>query len=390
MPMKRLAVLTVSLLLLLSGCIPNAQKQEEVIQKDDETKEIAIIPKYKLGDQYYRTILPFKPSGARGLVVSNLHTRYDIQEFETGLMRIAQRTFDPNKYLFQEGQKLDKETVRAWLNRKYTDKQLKEQNISETNNLGLNPTDDGGGDIVERNKKNPIYLAHILEHNYLLKDGDNVSLSGVVIGLALNSVHYYQKEQYGATYSETIPFAEMESEGKKIAEEVIKRLRKMDGLQDVPITIALFQQQSSTSVVPGNFFAFATSPKGKAKLDKWEKINEKYYLFPSREAEKDHLSDVTPFINFKEDVETYFPNFTAVVAKAFYYENQLHELTIDIPIQFYGKSEAIGFTQYVTGLVMKHFPAHVTVQVNITSINGAEALIVRQREADEPYVHIYH
>lgn len=387
--MRRLAIMTVALFLFLTGCIPHSQKEEEVIQENDELQETAIIPKYKLGEQYYRTILPFKPSGARGLVVSNLHTRYDILEFETGLMRLAQQSFDPDKYLFQEGQKLDKETVRAWLNRKYTEKQLKSRNLNEAQNLGLNPIDDEVGNIAERNKKNPIYLAHILEHNYLLKDGENVSLSGVVIGLALNSVHYYQKEQYGATFSEDIPFNVMESEGKKIAGEVLKRLRQMEGLEDVPITIALFKQQSSTSVVPGNFFTYAHAPKGKAKLDKWEKTNEKYYLFPSREAEKDHLKDVTPFLNFKKDVEDYFPNFNAVVGKAFYFENQLQELNIEIPIQFYGKAEAIGFTQYVTGLVMKHFPLYMTVQVSVTSIDGAEALIVRNRDEEEPFVHIY-
>ena len=79
------------------------------IKRDSEEK--AIIPKYKISDEYYRTIFPFKASEARGLVVNNLNTRYDIIEFETGLMRVAQNTFEPDKYLFQEGQYLKKETV---------------------------------------------------------------------------------------------------------------------------------------------------------------------------------------------------------------------------------------------------------------------------------------
>ena len=48
-------------------------------------------------------------------------------------------------------------------------------------------------------------MAHILEHDYLIKgDNEKVSLGGIVIGLALNSVHYYQKEQYGATFETKI------------------------------------------------------------------------------------------------------------------------------------------------------------------------------------------
>lgn len=374
---------------VLTGCLPNLQKQEEVIQEDADSKETAIIPKYQLGEQYYRTILPFKPSGARGLVVSNLHTRYDIKEFEMGLMRLAQGTFNPDKYLFQEGQKLDKDTVKSWLNRKYTSKQLKARDMNESQNLGLNPTDDEEGDIQERNEKSPIYLAHILEHNYLIKDKDSVNLGGIAIGLALNSVHYYQKEAFGATFEHKIPSKEMEKEGKKIAEEVVRRIRKMDGMESVPIVIALFEQKSSNSVVPGNFFAVTHAQKGKTKLDKWEKVNEKYYLFPSKQAETEHLTDVTQFLSFKKDVEEYFPNYNAVVGKAFYIGNQIQHLTIDIPIQFYGKAEAIGFTQYVTGLVMKHFHSYLNVEVNISSINGPEALIVRDPNEEEPYVHIY-
>jgi protein involved in sex pheromone biosynthesis len=388
---RKLSVIALSLVLLLTACAPNFQKQEEVVQETDNSKkEKAIIPKYKISENYYRTIMPFEPSKARGLVVNNLNTRYDISEFETGLMRLAQNTFDPEKYVFKEGQYLDRKTVQLWLNRKYTPEQLKEEKLSEDENIGLNPLDDGKGDIKERNNRNPIYLAHILEHNYLVQgEKDTYHLGGVVIGLALNSVHYYQTEQFGATFEKNIPHAELEREGKKIAEEVVKRLRKMDELKDVPIMIGLFEQESRSSVVPGNFFAYTTVQKGSAEISGWEKVNEDYMLFPSPEAEEKHRDDWTMFQNFKQDVEKYFPNFNGVIGKAFYVEGQLQELNIDIPIQFYGKAEAVGFSQYVTGLVMEHFPDYISVSVNITSVNGPEALIVRKAEQDEPFVHIY-
>jgi len=386
-------VLSIALfsVLLLSGCAPNFQKQEEVVQDQKESDEKAIIPKYKISDDYYRTILPFKSSEARGLVVNNLNSKYDLNEFETGLMRVAHNTFDPDKYLFQEGQYLKADTVRLWLNRKFTPAQLEAKELKESQNIGLNPIDDEQGSIEERNEKSPIYLAHILEHNYLVK-GDNgkVSLGGVVIGLAMNSIHYYQKEQYGATFETKISKETMETEGKKIAEEVVKRLRKIDGLKEVPITVALFQQEKRTSVVPGNFFTYSTAGKGSSELGDWKAIDEKYILFPSSEATEQHRDDATSFSNFKQDVETYFPNFNGVVGRAFYAGGHLQELNIDIPIQFYGKSEGIGFTQFVTGKVMEHFPDYISVQVNISSVNGPEALIVKDVDQKEPFVHIYH
>ncbi|WP_053364911.1 CamS family sex pheromone protein [Bacillus sp. FJAT-27245] len=387
--MRKLTIALLSLSLLLGACAPNFQKRDEVVDQPKNTKEKAIIPKYKISDKYYRTLLPFEPSGARGLTVNNLNTRYDINEFEMGLMRVSQNTFDPDQYVFREGQILKRKTVEAWLKRKYTKKQLEELKMKEEDNLGLNPIDEGVGDIESRNKKSPIYLAHLLEYDFLVKgDNDKYKLGGAAIGIALNSVHYYQKERYGDTFHVNIDRQVMEREGKKIAQEVLKRLRAMDEFRNIPITIALFEQASIESVVPGNFFAYTTVKQG-ADIDKWEKFNEKYYLFPSKDARDNYREDAIAFDNFKQDVEKYFPNFNGVVGKAHYVDGQLKELSITIPIQFYGKAEGIGFTQYVTGLVMEHFPKYISVSVSVTSVNGPESLIVRKADKDEPFVYIY-
>lgn len=391
--MKKWLILTAVSAFLLSACAPNFEQEENVIQEnEDDTTEKAIIPKYNISDDFYRTIMPFEPSEARGQVVNNLNTRFDINEFETGLMRVAQNSFDTDKYVFREGQYLDTATVSSWLARQYTNEQLKELKMDPEENLGLNPVDPGKGDVHQRNKENPIYLAHILEHNYLQevsgKEG-TYQLGGIVIGLAMNSVHYYEEVAFGDTYKKNIERKVLEAQGKKIAQEVVNRLRAMEDLADVPITIALFEQESRSSVTPGNFFAYAEIPRGSSNISSWEKVTEKYVLFPSADAEKDFREESTWFSNFKQDVEEYFPNYNGVVGKGFYKDDQLQELNISIPIQFYGKSEAIGFTQYVTGLVMEHFPDYISVQVSISSVNGQESLIVRKPNQDEPFVHVY-
>lgn len=89
--MKRLAITLFLLVFVLSGCTPNLDKQEEIVQENDEKEEKAIVPKYQISESYYRTITPFKPSGARGMVVENLNSRYDSDEMEEGLLRIAQK-----------------------------------------------------------------------------------------------------------------------------------------------------------------------------------------------------------------------------------------------------------------------------------------------------------
>ncbi len=384
--MRKLGLLALSLVFLLSACAPNFQKQNEEVQTKEKAKGKAIIPKYNISDNYYRTILPFKPGEARGLVVNNINTRYDLNEFEMGLMRIAQNSFDTEKYYFREGQEIKGKTIKLWLNRQYTDAQLKENGIKASDNIGLNPVNTS----ASGEPSSPIYLAHVLEHDYLTKDDKgNVSLAGMTIGLALNSIFYYQTVKDGPVYEKKITFAEMDKEGKKIAEEVVKRIRATKGLSDIPITIALFEQQSKSSVIPGRFFTYSTVDKGSSSLNDWEKVNEKYYLFPSTDAENDHRDDAIAFLNFKQDVEEYFPNFNGVIGRAFYADDQLQNLNITIPIQFYGKTEGIGFTQYVTGLVMEHFPKYLSVSVSVTSVDGPEALIVKKANETEPFVYIY-
>ncbi|WP_019243697.1 MULTISPECIES: CamS family sex pheromone protein [Bacillus] len=392
--MKKLSLIGLALLLLLSGCAPKYDSQDTNVKKTDDDKEKAIIPKYQISENYYRTILPFEASKARGQTVSNLNSRYDVNEMEMGLMRIAQQKFSPDDYVYKEGQFLSAKTVNKWLQRKYTKEQFaekmkKDKELEESDNLGLNPIDPGKGDIVKRNEDNPLYLAHILEQDYMVKKSDDkVGLAGVVIGLALNSVHYYQKEQYGDVFEVKIPEDKMIEEGKKIADEVLERLRKKDGLKNVPITIALYKQAEKSSVVPGNFVAYTNVGEGSNQISSWKNVNEKYYLFPNDQTKEKYRDDHSTYIKFKEDVEKYFPNFSGVVGRGYYIDDQLQEMKIEIPIQFYGKSEAIGFTQYVTGLVMEYFPSYVSVEVTVTSVNGVESLIVRKANEKEPFVHI--
>lgn len=385
--MRKILVATCSLILLLSACTPSFDKKEEVVQETENTKEKAIIPNYKISDSYYRTILPFKPGEARGLVVENVNTRFDINEFETGLMRMAQDSFPSDKYYFQEGQYIDGDTIRSWLKRKLTDEQLAKED-KNFKNIGLNPANPGKGTLEAQNKKNPIYLSHILEHNYLVKKDDKVQLGGVVIGLSLNSVHEYVQEK-GYPREVKIEDKEIEKHGKEIAKEVLSRIRKIDGLENVPIVIALFKQEASNSITPGSFFAKANITGNDNRIDTWKQVDEEYFVFPSTEAMGNYREDALRFDAFKANIEKYFPNYTGVIGKGFYQDSHLQSLSIQIPMQFYGKAEAIGFTQYVTGLVMEQFPTYMAIEVYISSVRGPESIIVRDAGEEKPFVHIY-
>ncbi|PKC51084.1 hypothetical protein RhiirA1_484593, partial [Rhizophagus irregularis] len=52
-------------------------------------------------------------------------------------------------------------------------------------------------------------------------------------------------------------------------------------------------------------------------------------------------------------------------------------------------TEIIGFTQFLSGVMMNQLPNDVDIEVNITSVNGTEALILKEANEKEPFVHIY-
>jgi protein involved in sex pheromone biosynthesis len=367
-------------LTLLGGCIPSLTNDTEVVKETEKNDvEKTIIPSMQLSDQYYRTLLPYEQSASRGLIVSNVHSKYDVKEVENGLIRLSQRSFSTDDYFFQEGQTLDTDTLRLWLAR------------SSQDELGLNPPTKKEMTPEQRATQAPIYLSHIVEQNYLVETDDKtVRLGGISIGLALNSIYYYQKEDFGATYEQPIPQDEIKKNGKKMANEIVKRLRAIEGLEKVPITVGLFKQESRNAIVPGSYFAYGTAAEGKGNIAEWTPLNEEYVLIPAPlAADEKYREAANAFAKFKQDVDKYFSNFTSVVGTGFYQDDQIKNLNIDIPVQLYGTAEIIGFTQYMAGLVMQHFPASLQVEVSVTSINGPEALVIKKADDKEPYVHIY-
>ena len=92
----------------------------------------------------------------------------------------------------------------------------------------------------------------------MVKDGDNLKLSGMIIGVAMNTQDEYQKEQYGATYTQNISEADRVAYGKKVAAQILKQVREQKGVSDdTPIVIAMYansqaDSQSALKYLPSN------------------------------------------------------------------------------------------------------------------------------------------
>lgn len=396
--MKKIALAILSLGLLVGGCSAGADKDEKVAEKSGKAKEQSVVPKYAISDEYYKTTIPFDGGNARGLVVQGLNSRLDIDEFETGLMRIAKESFNTKDNFLKGGSALDTQVIQMLVKRKRTDAEQKEledklkKDAVKFPNIGLNPALGTGSESLEvKNKKNPIYISNILEHDYYVKKGDNSEERvGMVVGLAMNSVQYFN-EEHGYPREAVIPDEKMLAEGKKMAQEILKVIhQKQPDTKNIPITFAIYRQSPKSSLVPGNFVSYANVEKGSETVEDWKQINEKYYLFPSEQAKTDNKrEDLARVSNFKAKLSDYFQgDYTAVIGTGMYRDDELREMKLDIPVQFNGKAEIIGFTQYVAGLVMEYFPNYMKVQVTIKSVERPEAIIIREAKQDEPLVKI--
>lgn len=383
---KRLAILFIIFLLLLSACSPQFKEDEDQVidhSLEEGAPETAIIPHHSLEEDNYRVVIDSNLSKARGVITNQIGNRLDIDELEEGLQRHSKSAFDPSTHYFQEGQYIEKNVLFDWLERK---------DSAEEDSQGLNPEIGDESSKEEQEKENPKYLSHILEQNYLTKKGEEaVELAGVSLGIAMKSVYRFQTEIGGPYHYEEIPQKEMMKEAESIVAEVIQRVRQIEGLENVPLMIAIYREAPQNSLVPGNFVAKTLVPGDKASVDDWETIDEEYVLFPSGYAEKTYPDISANIVDFEADISNYFPNYVSVIGKGFYQNGELQKLTLEIPVAFYGKAELVGFTQYAYGLILSGFQNHYDIEVKVTSGSGTkqEALIFREAGEDEGFVHIY-
>jgi protein involved in sex pheromone biosynthesis len=318
----------------------------------------------------------YKTSKARGLTKDQNTNGSNLKSFESGLQTISQKQFATDDYIFQEGQYLKKTTAQNWLDRK-----------SKSNASGLNPEDNGQTDA---DKRNPDYLQAIEEQDYMTQDGNNLKLGGMTIGLAMNQVDYYQKEEYGATYETKISHDKMVSEGKSMADQVVSRMRKTEGVGNVPIVIALYEQATNDSLVGGTFFAYGISKDGGKTINEWHDVNEANYVLPVvGSAKSGNSSDADSFTNFKNNVQSFFPNLSGVTAQTHYKDGNLSGMNITINTQFYSETEIKSFTQYLVTAANKYLPSEAAIEITVQSTDGTQAFVARKAGEKSFYSHVF-
>ncbi len=387
-------LLTGATLLLLAAC-DGANEAEISEQMGESTleNEVSNVQVEEQDDtltssseEFYRSVVPYELSPARGLSSTNLVSSYNVEEFEKGLFSISQNVFPTNEYIFREGQIISEEMVRGYLSRQYTSEELEEMDESELlgsdafSNLGLNPSTNGETDPEVIAEEAPLYLSHILEQNYLKEDAeDNLSFDGITIGLAMNSIYYYQTEQYGQTQERALDLETVEEKGEEMAAEILRRIRANDQYVDKEIVFAIFIQSGDTDIVPGNFVSQAVVAPGENTIKSFSDIDVQNILLPSGEAAEISEEVNSEYQNFNKDLSSYFDSFTTSVGRGKFRDGTLDSLTVEIPIEYNSRGEMIGMSQFVRDLVDDHFTG-TDIEVEIKDKSQVYSVITRKGE----------
>jgi protein involved in sex pheromone biosynthesis len=387
--------ITGALLLVLAGC-GKLNFNSDSSTGSTSTKAGSFTTTGTTTENSYQGIIQngkYKTSQSRGLTLTQNNQNgntFNVRSMETGLQTISQKEFSTSKYYFEEGQLLTTATTESWLARqkgKYSSKS--DQDTFADNSLGLNPAKNKYND-TDANKRAPIYLQQILEQDYMVKSGSSFSLGGVSIALGMNSVDYFEKEKYGATYQTDISTAKLTEEGKAMAVKVISRLRKMGKVgNNTPIVVGIYKQTKQDSLVGGTFVDYVVSKSG-SDVSNWKSVNEQNEVLPVVNGNKAINSTVAnDFSDFTNQIKSFFPTLAGVTAQVHYKDNALAGMKITINTQFYGQTEINSFTQYVATAASKYLPSGADIDIQIQSVQGMQAFVARTASEKDFYTHVF-
>ena len=373
---KRWLILPV-LLFFLSACNLSNEESTNPENQDETNENIQnnpnVVTRNQLGAEFYRPALDengrYQISNNRGITLS-LNSGINISLFEKDLMRLSQEDFPTDSHFIQEGQNLPENSVKNWLARE-----------SEDNPEGLNPPDTGEG-----NDRVPRYLNSILEFDFFTESDNGLQLAGMSIGLALNTVDYYQAEQFGPTLAQEIPSEEVLNQGQSMANELLAQIRQIEGLENIPIMIGLYEQSAQDDLAGGVYIAQGSSANGSTTIDNWNMLNEERMIFP---LEGSDSAEGNAFANFQSEVESFFPNISGITGRAHYIDNSLTTLSINIMTQFYGEGEMVAYTQYLKQSATTYLPGDLDIEIIVESPGNVEAFLKKDRTDSEYFSYVF-
>lgn len=341
---KKYFGLIIILLLLLTGCS----------EKEDKTTEMTF------DDEYYDIMTPYKTGVGNNYVRSSVITTYDYTLVDCGLMDISVNYFNPKDVKFQAGQYLTEEILSDLLS---DEKLNKASSITE-------------GDIIIK----PNYISGIHEQNFLNDDG---KLAGISLALVINPYQEY-KNSSGTYLYKAINPDEVIKFGQEKALELLKYLRKMDGLDSVEIMMSLYIVGSPNEVSGGNFEYIGLTTNDEITF---ETLDYQYQYLTSNYVLENDLNNYTAFDSLVNNIESEVDNLY-ITAEGLYVNKHLNKVEIIVNSSLLTKDKLLMISQLFGEQIVKQFDDNLLIKVYFKINNETKALVVKKRDSIESNIYL--
>lgn len=359
---KTLSILLVATLALAACQNDQADSTESAGSASQTSSNSEEQQTSQLSTEYYSSYISdgtYQTNSASG-ITAGASSQANAENLERGLYDLAKNIFSTEDYSLQEGQVIGEDQTLAYLTAQ-----------SDKNPDGLNPS---GYASTTLEGFEPRYLNTLMEYDFVDQDGN---IAGISIGLGMN----YSDTFTSDSDSEEVEITSEEriEQGKQMAETIVADIRENEAYADIPIHVAIFENEESGDLGGGTFSTDAVSSSGNSFGD-WSTYNQDFVVYDVDDAPNEE--DTVSFTRFRDQIQSFYPQLSGLSGVGYYQDNELQNVNIVINSQFDGHSEVIALSQQAISTASSVFNNNIEIQIQVVTADGVRALLTRNKDSD--------
>lgn len=359
---KTLSILLVATLALAACQNDQADSTESAGSASQSSSSSEEQQTSQLSTEYYSSYISdgtYQTNSASG-ITAGASSQANAENLERGLYDLAKNIFPTEDYSLQEGQVIGEDQTLAYLTAQ-----------SDENPEGLNPS---GYTSTTMEGFEPRYLNTLMEYDFVDQDGN---IAGISIGLGMN----YSDTFTSDSNSEEVEITSEEriEQGKQMAETIVADIRENEAYADIPIHVAIFENEESGDLGGGTFSTDAVSSSGNSFGD-WSTYNQDFVVYAVDDAPNEE--DTVSFTRFRDQIQSFYPQLSGLSGVGYYQDNELQNVNIVINSQFDGYSEVIALSQQAISTASSVFNNNIEIQIQVVTADGVRALLTRNKDSD--------
>lgn len=330
---------------------------------DDENKNATQILVNKTNKGSYGVVVPHSINSTREYHALYANSTEDFNNIGARLIEISKNYFPTNEFILGEGTVITYDRLTKLVGRE-----------SDKQEMGLNPRRDEplnvgieGVELV-----NGVIVNDVVEQDYYKEvDGEYV-LGGISLCIVLNPKQ--EATRNGKPTTITLSDDVLFEYGSTMARKLERYMRTLGDSRNIPILITLYVNGESGSYLPGYMLG-----KGyfKDRTPNFERINEKWVLYPSNEASKLDSFNTAQFSTFKSALSDFILDDVGIVGLAFYEENTLQKLNITIQYTHKTYVELVGIIRYCASLLENFTNDQFDIRVQVKNQSETKAIVLK-------------